>query len=253
MNPTAAAVYGVISRGTGTPARADTQRRERGGQERQAWAREPAVPYEVGILRGRAVPDGTSLHTQVSSQPPAVPPGPDCYNSNVRQSKTVLAMAVLALAWTSLCAAQSAAPSPLLESVKTVYFWPMHNSLDQYLAEQLSDGQLFQVVVDPKLADAIITERIDAPFLKAMDEVFGPPGGKADKSEALPRVPRPTRAVSKKVWSRRARPIAPSPGPKAPSFSSMPPRARFCGPPSSSKRTSGRKISTARPGTSSTD
>jgi hypothetical protein len=93
-------------------------------------------------------------------------------------------MAVLALAWTSLCAAQSAAPSPLLESVKTVYFWPMHNSLDQYLAEQLSDGQLFQVVVDPKLADAIITERIDAPFLKAMDEVFGPPGGKADKSEA---------------------------------------------------------------------
>ena len=48
----------------------------------------------------------------------------------------------------------------------------MRHSLDQYLAEQLSAGGLFQVVVDPKLADAIITERIDAPFLKAMDELF---------------------------------------------------------------------------------
>jgi hypothetical protein len=102
----------------------------------------------------------------------------------VRQTKTAFAMAVLALAWTSLCVAQSAAPSPGLGSVKTVYFWPMHNSLDQYLAEQLSGEQMFQVVVDPKLADAIITERIDAPFLKAMDEVFGPPGGKPGKDDA---------------------------------------------------------------------
>ena len=47
----------------------------------------------------------------------------------------------------------------------------MRHSLDQYLAEQLSTDGPFQVVVDPKLADAIITERIDAPFLKAMDEL----------------------------------------------------------------------------------
>jgi hypothetical protein len=87
-------------------------------------------------------------------------------------------LAVFVLAWASLCAAQS----PSLESVKTVYFWPMRHSLDQYLAEQLTAGGPFQVVVDPKLADAIVTERIDAPFLKAMDELFTVPG-QAAKSE----------------------------------------------------------------------
>lgn len=75
------------------------------------------------------------------------------------------------------------AQAPSLESVKTVYFWPMRHSLDQYLAEQLSASGPFQVVVDPKLADAIITERIDAPFLKAMDELFAARGGEAGKSE----------------------------------------------------------------------
>ena len=74
------------------------------------------------------------------------------------------------------------AQSPSLENVKTVYVWPMRHSLDQYLAEQLSAGGRFQVVVDPKLADAIITERIDAPFLKAMDELFAA-GDQAGKSE----------------------------------------------------------------------
>ncbi len=96
-------------------------------------------------------------------------------------------MAALGLAGTSPFAARSAAQSvvasPSLENVKTVYFWPMHHSLDQYLAEQLSDERLFQVVVDPKLADAIITERIDAPFLKALDEVFAADSGKAGKTE----------------------------------------------------------------------
>jgi hypothetical protein len=86
-------------------------------------------------------------------------------------------LAVLILAWGSLCAAQTAA----LGDVKTVYFWPMRHSLDQYLAEQLSAGGPFQVVVDPKLADAIITERIDAPFLKAMDELVAA-SGEAEKT-----------------------------------------------------------------------
>jgi hypothetical protein len=90
-----------------------------------------------------------------------------------------LLLAVLMLAPGALCTAQS----PSLENVKTVYFWPMRHSLDQYLAEQLSAGGPFQVVVDPKLADAIITERIDAPFLKALDEVFATPNEKAAKTE----------------------------------------------------------------------
>ena len=83
------------------------------------------------------------------------------------------------LASGALCVAQS----PTLEDIKTVYFWPMRHSLDQYLAEQLSVAGPFQVVVDPKLADAIITERIDAPFLKAMDELFAAPGAQPAKAE----------------------------------------------------------------------
>jgi hypothetical protein len=80
--------------------------------------------------------------------------------------------------------APAVAQAPSLGSVKTVYFWPMRHSLDQYLAEQLSVAGPFQVVVDPKLADAIITERIDAPFLKAMDELFPAPGEPEKKPQA---------------------------------------------------------------------
>lgn len=60
----------------------------------------------------------------------------------------------------------------------------MRHSLDQYLAEQLTADGPFQVVVDPKLADAIMTERIDAPFLKAMDELLAERDKQAGKTEA---------------------------------------------------------------------
>jgi hypothetical protein len=39
------------------------------------------------------------------------------------------------------------------------------------------------VVVDPKLADAIMTERIDAPFLKAIDELVASRGEQPAKTE----------------------------------------------------------------------
>jgi hypothetical protein len=81
----------------------------------------------------------------------------------------VFRLGVLALAFAGFCAGQQ------LQDVKKVYFWPMLHSLDQYLAEQLSSEGTIQVVVDPKLADAIMTERIDAPFLKAMDEIAPAP------------------------------------------------------------------------------
>jgi hypothetical protein len=60
----------------------------------------------------------------------------------------------------------------------------MRHSLDQYLAEQLSVDGPFQVVVDPKLADAIMTERIDAPFLKAMDELLAERSAQSAEPEA---------------------------------------------------------------------
>ena len=59
-----------------------------------------------------------------------------------------------------------------LGSVRSVYAWPMTKSFDQYLAEQIAAESVFDVVVDPKLANAVLTDRIDAPFLAALDELF---------------------------------------------------------------------------------
>ena len=59
-----------------------------------------------------------------------------------------------------------------LGRVRSVYTWPMTRSFDQYLAEQITTESVFDVVVDPKLANAVLTDRIDAPFLAAMDELF---------------------------------------------------------------------------------
>lgn len=59
-----------------------------------------------------------------------------------------------------------------LGSDRKVYFWPMRDALDHYLAEQITQEGVFQVVVDPKLADAVLTDRIDNKFLAGMNELF---------------------------------------------------------------------------------
>jgi hypothetical protein len=58
-----------------------------------------------------------------------------------------------------------------LGSVHSVYVMPMARGLDQHLANRLTNGQVFQVVADPKLADAIFTERIGEAFLNTLDEI----------------------------------------------------------------------------------
>ena len=66
-----------------------------------------------------------------------------------------------------------------LRGIRSVYAWPMTKSFDQYLAQQITAEDVFDVVVDPKLAGAILTDRIDAPFLAAMDELFPLPEDEA--------------------------------------------------------------------------
>jgi hypothetical protein len=51
-----------------------------------------------------------------------------------------------------------------LEDVHSVYLLPMTHGLDQYLANRLTENHVFQVVTDPKLADAFLTDRIGAAF-----------------------------------------------------------------------------------------
>lgn len=83
--------------------------------------------------------------------------------------RSFLAAAALALLPASLLPAADLA---MLQNSPAVYFWPMSSSFDQYLAQETAAEGFFQVVVDPKLARAVMTDRIDAPFLAAMDELF---------------------------------------------------------------------------------
>jgi hypothetical protein len=60
-----------------------------------------------------------------------------------------------------------------LAEVKTVYLLPMTYSLDQFLAVRLAKGGVLQVVTDPKLADAIITDHIGTGLEERMNELYG--------------------------------------------------------------------------------
>jgi len=76
-----------------------------------------------------------------------------------------------------------------LSTVHTVYVLPMAGGLDQYLANRLTNEHTFQVVTDPKPAEAFFTDRIGASFQAQMEVLFPPPpppekpAAKAEKSE----------------------------------------------------------------------
>ena len=77
----------------------------------------------------------------------------------------------LALAVPSLFAAAH----PQLKQVTAVYILAMGNGEDQFLANQLTSSGVFQVVTDPKKADAILTDRLGEPFEEKLDELYPPP------------------------------------------------------------------------------
>ena len=59
--------------------------------------------------------------------------------------------------------------------VKTVYLLPMSGGLDQYLANRLTAAQVFRVVTDPKLADAIFTDQLGEAFEQKFAILYPPP------------------------------------------------------------------------------
>jgi hypothetical protein len=77
----------------------------------------------------------------------------------------VLGAAVLALA----------AVNPQLKQVNTVYILAMTGGMDQFLANQITASGVFQVVTDPKNADAIITDRLGESFESKLKELYPPP------------------------------------------------------------------------------
>jgi hypothetical protein len=65
-----------------------------------------------------------------------------------------------------LCAAD-------LASVQKVYVLKMAKGLDQFLANRLTTDHVFQIVTDPKLADAVFTDQIGEGFQTKLEE-FSP-------------------------------------------------------------------------------
>src|SRR5580698_405076 len=88
--------------------------------------------------------------------------------------------------WFCLFAALSIARAgsevhPDLTEVKTVYLLPMTYSLDQFLAIRLTKGGVLQVVTDPKLADAILSEHIGTGLEDQLKSLYGE--SKADAAD----------------------------------------------------------------------
>jgi hypothetical protein len=68
-----------------------------------------------------------------------------------------------------------AAVNPQLKQVNTVYILAMSGGMDQFLANQITASGVFQVVTDPKKADAIITDRLGEFFESKFGELYPPP------------------------------------------------------------------------------
>ncbi len=92
-----------------------------------------------------------------------------------------------------------------LEGVHSVYLLPMSKGLDQYLANRLTNEHLFQVVTDPKRADAIFTDKIGESFegkltdiLPSPEPVAKPPAPPAAEESDQPKARTlPTETVNK--------------------------------------------------------
>jgi len=62
-----------------------------------------------------------------------------------------------------------------LSGVHSVYVLSMSKGLDQYLANRLTNDHVFQVVTDPKLADAFLTDQIGESLQSKLEEILPPP------------------------------------------------------------------------------
>ena len=65
--------------------------------------------------------------------------------------------------------------NPQLHQVKRVYILAMGSGMDQFLANQLTKAGIFEVVTDPKKADAILSDNVGEPFQQKLDELYPPP------------------------------------------------------------------------------
>ena len=62
-----------------------------------------------------------------------------------------------------------------VSGVHTVYLLKMSRGLDQYLANRLTEYHIFQIVTDPKLADAVLTDQLGEGFQAKLEELYPTP------------------------------------------------------------------------------
>jgi hypothetical protein len=74
-----------------------------------------------------------------------------------------------------ICLACGLAGAADLASVRRVYLLPMAHGMDQYMADHLTADHIFEVVTDPKLADALFTDHLGPGFQSQYDEIFPKP------------------------------------------------------------------------------
>jgi hypothetical protein len=79
-------------------------------------------------------------------------------------------------------------------NVHTVYLLKMSKGLDQYLAHRITDEHIFQIVTDPKQADAVFTDQIGEGFEARLEEIFPTP--EKDKPAAKPKPKKDEEEVS---------------------------------------------------------
>ena len=87
-------------------------------------------------------------------------------------------------ALTVLAAAAFATVNPQLHQVKRVYILAMGSGMDQFLANQLTKEGVFEVVTDPKKADAIVTDNVGEAFQRKLDDLYPPPPKPKTETEA---------------------------------------------------------------------
>ena len=87
------------------------------------------------------------------------------------------------LGLTALAAAAFATVNPQLRQVKRVYILAMGSGMDQYLANQLTNSGIFEVVTDPKKADAIVTDDVGETFQQKLDNLYPPPQPKPEAAK----------------------------------------------------------------------
>jgi hypothetical protein len=115
--------------------------------------------------------------------------------------RSLLSIGVLAVASALVFPSLNARtePRPELLKIKTVYFLPMGNGLDQYLANWLTRTGRFEVVTDPALAEAVFTDRLGAAFELSMKDLYPPAEAASDSSAETPAASAPETAGGTKV------------------------------------------------------